>query len=75
MPGIYRNIPIHRLDIPRSIHHFGVRIARHIALHPQAVTGQNIAVVIADGIGQQIHIVARIQQGGIENTAGGIEGQ
>ena len=75
MPGLYRNITLLCLNIPRFIHYFTVRRPRRIFLHPQAIPCQNIAIDVMDTVSEKLHIIRSINQCGIEQGAYSIHRQ
>ncbi|MNT31421.1 hypothetical protein D3C72_1672550 [compost metagenome] len=55
------------LDIPRRISHLAVGISRRVFLHPQVISGEDIAALVGDDVGVQRQIIGSVQQRGVDD--------
>ncbi len=67
MSRIDRDIAFGRFNRARAINDFAVCCALGIFLHPQAITGKDIAFLVVDFVRQKMHIACGIEQCGIED--------
>ena len=69
--GVDGDIAVRGLDAARAVNDFSICRPCCILLHPQVVSGQDIAIRVMNAVSKQLQVVTGVNQRGIEQGACG----